>query len=255
MKLALIPPVSLLDYTLVTDYQLMLPQLIGDERGSQSYNKTYQEHCHDTNTYVILDNGAAEGVNVAPEAFMYIARHWGVDEVVIPDAMGDGIKNVARAIEFMSRRIPQDRERFKFMFVLQGKNWSEFDMNIHWAVNVDWIDTIGIPRHAITTLKNKYARDTLTEKVADMTDKQVHWLGANPEYPTELSEIPPRLKKRIRSTDTSMPFNYAFYEQHLGAELEQPIKRPDNYFGLPRSQFNMGAVEYNVDKLLEWTGE
>jgi hypothetical protein len=76
MYLALIPPVSLLDYTDRTDFQLMLPQLVSDDR----YAYTYGHHCKDHQQFVTLDNGAAEGIETDPKLLLEMAKFYKVNE-------------------------------------------------------------------------------------------------------------------------------------------------------------------------------
>jgi hypothetical protein len=83
----------------------------------------------------------------------------------------------------------------------------------------------------------------------------IHLLGASPEYPTEINDHFHNVRKlRIRSTDTSSPFNYAFN----GALLIKPhagIRRPDAYFEQPYDAFDLEILDKNVDKLQRWCAD
>jgi hypothetical protein len=254
MHLALIPPISLLDYTDRTEFQLMLPQLIEDDR----YEYTYRHHCKDPNQFVILDNGAAEGVEFDPKLLLAMAKGFKVDEVVVPDVIQDSRGTATKAAEFfpIARNAYWEHERWderpKFMYVVQGKTTAEFRESIHWAAGTVWIDTIGIPRHAIETLEHESARYDLARYARSISRKPIHLLGASHLVATELKMFRWR-KLNIRSTDTSSPFNFAYADR--GLRLGNHVKRPDNYFNLPVEEFSEHYMEKNVESLIRWVSE
>src|SRR4051812_20646349 len=130
MKLALIPPIDLLDRTCETQFQLMLPHLIYDER----YAYTYRAHCRDPRQYVILDNGEAEGETIPVWKLASIAMDFGVNEIVLPDTIGNMLDTMEKAEAFIDMATDGFdlvtraflEYRTKFMFVVQGQNLQEF---------------------------------------------------------------------------------------------------------------------------------
>jgi hypothetical protein len=96
MELALIPPTPLLLLNDAHKYQLMLPHMLKD----QEYASAYWDYCQDNNKYVILDNGAAEQSPYETKALLAIAKQFMVDEMVVPDVMGDWNETVTAASLF-----------------------------------------------------------------------------------------------------------------------------------------------------------
>lgn len=255
MKLALIPPIDLLDWTCETDFQLMLPHLIGDER----YDYTYAAHCEDPEQYVILDNGAAEGEEIAMYRLIEIAQKYGVDEVVIPDTIGDMLDTQEKAEYFFDIWFADKwwgkPDRPQLMYVIQGKTLDELKQSAAYALDDLRVDVIGIPRHVLTSLNqgngNANSRYFMTQWIATKPNpKPVHLLGGNPKYPCELRSYP--WPKIVRSTDTSSPFNFSYENKVL--RVGNVVKRPEGYFDLPWDAFQPDKLHQNVEYLLKWTG-
>jgi hypothetical protein len=247
MKLAYIPPVSLLDITYKTKYQLMLPHLTSNS----TYAAAYYYHCYDKDTFVILDNGVAEGEDVSFDHLMSIANSWHVDEIVLPDILTDLEGTITKAEEFAadySARVGQEWDDFRFMFVLQGKTIEEVYRAAKWADRQDWISTVGIPRHLLTTLGDYRVRIKIANDIQAMgVRKDIHFLGGNPVSTTEVRSLSdPRITNQafVRGMDTSMPFNYAFKGRTLDSSVE--TSRPDNYFDRLAEEFDPDALEMNL---------
>ena len=253
MRLALIPPIELLDTTARTDMQLMLPHLIE----SDAYTYTYKKHCDDPDQFVILDNGEAEGERIGIDNLLDIAIDFGVDELVLPDVIMDADETQlksATALNWIKRRFETDGVAwdFSFMFVAQGKSYKEFIESAFWAASNSQIQTIGLPRHMIKTCNDPEARISLADTL-QLSGKAVHLLGGSPYYPNELDDYV--WPSCVRSTDTSAPFNYAYADRYL-AELqsgESYVKRPEMYFDLPVEQFDEDMTKQNIDQLIRWT--
>lgn len=249
MRLALIPPIELLEYTDETDLQLMLPQLLSND----VYRYVYQRHCDDPHQYVILDNGIAEGVETQAGQLIKTAHQFGVDEIVIPDIMLDARGTLNEYEKFWDyARESESLKGLKTMFVLQGRNEDElFTMADH-ACNPRFrAHVIGIPRHTLVTCNNERIRRSLSRYIHSRNKtKQIHLLGASPEFPSELKHF--RGTRYVRSTDTSSAFNYAFQGELL-AQKYAPIRRPPGYFDLHWTQFHMDKLDKNVKKLRCWT--
>lgn len=246
MKLALIPPIELLEYTGETFCQLMLPQLLENE----VYKYVYLKHCEDSSQYVILDNGANEGEDYGIDDLVRLADIYQVDEIVLPDVIRDPSATRAKAMTvFKVHPFPQ---RFKYMYVLQGTNWDEFVIEAIWALAQPEVDVIGIPRHMIATCKNPAARYRLADQLFKWApDRPVHLLGGAPSVPFEIKVF--NWPTNVRSHDTSSPFNFAYYGYVLdGGHVE--CKRPDKYFTQPASEFDIRITDRNVRRLMEWTG-
>jgi hypothetical protein len=251
MKLALIPPVSLLEYTDETTCQLMLPQLVGNEQ----YDYVYKTHGKSAEQFIILDNGLAEDAQVSGGELLRIAEEFYVDEVILPDVMKDARASRESAQHFLSDYLwPSwrlDNWPFKLQYVAQGTTFHEVLNEMHWAYDQDWIDTIGIPRHLVEIdlsirikLAYQYRRNG--------GDKPIHLLGGSPYFPTEIKmggEWP-----GVRSHDTSAPFYFAYYKARLDLPVPDGATRPEGYFERNADEFHVGITNHNVKLLMEWTG-
>lgn len=253
MKLALIPPISLLEYTDETHTQLMLPQLIY----SDAYTYVYNKHCEDPDQYVILDNGANEGEDIDPFKLLEIAYDFGVDEIIVPDVIGSHLETVRKLESFitliMDNKIPLS---MKLMFVAQGQTLVEAKASIERAMQFAHVRTIALPRHLATTTKVVNARHLLAAWFANKYEGQgasLHLLGGDPGYPTEIADFKHVWPAIVRSHDTSAPFNFAHANKVLARGNK--VKRPRNYFDLPAMAFEENILRKNIDLLKEWTGD
>jgi len=255
MRLALIPPFSILHYTHLTDYQLMLPQLVGNEH----YELTYKLHCKNPGTYVILDNGAAEGHQVTTWDLTNIAVEFDVDEIVIPDVIGDEGATREESIRFINELMAIDHnmlDDFEFMYVCQGQSIEEFVQSAAYANTLDFVRTIGVPRHALTTCRNKLARIFIANYLQQSKQfrKDIHFLGSNAVWAAEANYLSDNAlcnQEHVRGMDTSMPFNYAYVGALLQREIE-PVYRPEDYFELPSESFKISDLDHNTSILKKW---
>lgn len=252
MRLALIPPIDMLEYTDETDMQLMLPHLLSND----IYRYVYTKHCQDPKQYVILDNGAAEGERIETGDLIKLAHEYDVDEIVIPDVLNDAKATLVEYANFFDyAREDKSLEGLKTMYVLQGNDLGEFFEQARFAATPRFrADVIGIPRHALTTCNDEYIRYELAHFIrAQGCKREIHLLGGNPSYPSELKKFEHTKRTLgIRSTDTSSPFNYASAGAHLHKSYA-PVSRPPNYFNLPFEDFDMPILEQNLLKIKEWT--
>lgn len=256
VKLALIPPNDLLEYTELTDFQLMLPQMMEDEQ----YRYVYTQHCADPNMYVILDNGEAEGQPMPQAELLDMALQYKVNELVLPDVIRNSEATERLSNEMISRirNMNGAARNLRLMYVIQGRDMAEFVISLGWALANEDVYSIGIPRHAIETCDKTWVRFELAELVHDQQrfgnePKPIHLLGGSPMVPTELRDTNWKKLKLVRSTDTSSPFNYAYAMHTLRAGIE--VRRPADYFNMPFSAFDLDLVDRNVAAIRKWTGK
>jgi hypothetical protein len=255
VKLALIPPVDLLEWTSETTTQLMLPHMLSNPQ----YEYTYKMHCKDPSQYVILDNGAAESEQVTAWDLIEIATKYQVDELVIPDVIG----NCEATYEMKEAFFRSMKElgytmgnlgAIEFQYVIQGNSLEDFKQSARDAIEDDRIDVIAIPRHALAVVsgRNGQRRKQLALWIAERTGKPIHLLGGSPYFPCELRDNG-KWPSTVRSHDTSAPFNFAFEGKHL--RNGNVVKRPPKYFERPADDFDAEYVFKNVNYLKEWTGD
>jgi hypothetical protein len=242
MKLALIPPMSLLN-TADTNYHMVLPQLLSNS----SYNRYYQECCRNPNNFVIMDNGAAEGETVSSQKLVNHAIELGVQEVVAPDVLGDASYTLRRSLDFVD-----DFGHLLFehnigiMYVLHGRTWNELYMGIHFATCTQYISSIGIPRSTFDLFPYDLARHSVASQISDRTNKPIHLLGMHPKYITEFGGK--SWPDSVRGVDTSAPYNYTY----SGAKIDgsdNPVSRVRDYFDLPIELFDEYLLAANINYL------
>lgn len=245
MKLALIPPLTCIGAIGHTDYQLLLPQLV---TSSSRYVKAYHRRRREGD-FMILDNGAAEGVETSPEELHKLAHHMMVNEIVIPDTLLGVEDTIAKARSFKEHA----SNKFRYMAVVQGTTLAECFECIREFAELEYIHTIGIPRHLITTLEQD-ARFRIVAYIHRLfaADFSIHLLGMNPKFPDELVAFGSIYRTYgVRGVDTSMPFSYATAGASL-LEADKCIPRPENYFEAPSSM--SGELMYtNITLMKDWT--
>lgn len=224
-----------------TNYQLLLPQLTESHKYVKAYHRRRRE-----GDFMILDNGAAEGVETTPEKLHKLAEHMMVNEIVIPDTLLDMQATVSQAIEFEKYVSP----KFRYMAVAQGKTLHECYECIHHFAKLPYISTIGIPRHVITTVDGD-ARFHLVRFIRNNFNQQfdIHLLGMNPAFINELDAFGYSYQVcNVRGVDTSAPFTYAMAGFSL-LETDKHVLRPENYFEAPPSM--SGKLMYTNITLLK----
>jgi hypothetical protein len=247
MELALIPPVSLLGYTELTNYQLALPHMLNDER----YLAWYLWLAEQEGQYVILDNGEAEGENKHSAVLLLDMAVNNFDEVVAHDVIGDFEATIKRTTMFLDTKLATDAD-VKVGVVVQGDNMDECNRVIDYFAEhnrlADAFQVFYLPRHVLKF--DREARLKLAEKIHDVFDDkyEIHCLGTNPIWMQEVEEL--GQQKIVRGVDTSAPFNYAFATTYI--DMGAPVSRPDNYFDLPVDAFTSAVLDANIRRLKAW---
>lgn len=248
MKLALIPPRGWERHALHTDFHLALAQV-----SNKFYDEVYTRAA-DRDDFIIVDNGASEGRPVGDFLLYSQAKKWNASEVVLPDVMFNGIETFGRAQRF-ERNIHDSAyvfDAFNYMAVAQGQSVEEVKDCITNLSGLSYVTTIGIPRHLIRTLQNRFIRLALAEWIdKEFPNRfQIHLLGTHPSVPSEIVRAA-RDTPCIRSVDTSMPFNYAI----AGVTLTQTapaIGRPANYLH-DIQNMSSAVLKQNIETMKRWT--
>lgn len=270
MKLALIPPTSLLEDCLQTDYQLLLPrQLDADEDYELAYMTMGAR-----GDFFILDNGAAENDQYSDGDLIEMALHYDVDELAIPDVLGDTVETIRRFNKFFELEPTLAKEGFgvdegpKLGYVAQGKGWREALAGVQAIMEDDnqaYIHTVYLPRLLVKESGEIRERILLAAAIrqtfGDRLD--IHMFGSAPEWPREALAIANEVPF-VRGMDTSMPYNWAFKGRALGGGPSifdhdantgiQKIGRPTDYFELKQESFDLPLVKQNVRVMHSWTG-
>lgn len=248
-KLALIPPLSLADDT-AGDYYMYLPQLMA--------NKSYAAFVDRTNSdssYTMLDNGAFEGVSTDPRKLIKLAIQSNVNEVVIPDVLGD-MKGTINAVEHFYHDTVELRLTtgvgLQYMAVPQGRTIDECMNCISAFDSYNFIGTIGLPKHLVRTV-TRTARVQLAAYIRKAFGNRfnIHLLGASPLWPQEIKSA---RRYNIRGMDTSLPYFFSYYNRSIDQFNGMEEERPSDYFNLPASAFG-GRLYDNIQTLQEWCND
>lgn len=252
MKLALIPPVELLEYTERSNMQLMLPHMLRNAR----YANLYGALCRDPKQYVILDNGAAEGEDTFDnEALRLIAENMGANELVVPDSLGNASETIASLdffVEELGDTYPTELP-FKLGVVAQGRGYEDALRCARIMIKAHpWIEIVYIPRLLVNganpSVRIKLARE-LHQLYPTIT---FHLLGASSLWSSEILQA--AQCKFIRSMDTSMPFVYAQQKELVTSGYALPHRGDSkDYFHRIWLDTELSFVELNVRTMLRWS--
>jgi hypothetical protein len=247
MKAALIPPKGYYNSTAQSDYHLMLAQNTDPE-----YIGMYSSLPPDN--YIIMDNGAAEGATVRDNILLHRATAMGVDEVVVPDEIGDSEGTIARAHRFFGAAQKDAHwQKYKYMGVVQSQGDHGGIMEcIHSFAEMP-INVLGVPRHLVTN--DKYARFNILSMIKGYGFHkrfEVHLLGTNPKWSAEISVIQ-EVHPWVRGVDSSLPYNYSIVGERLTAKFRDnnPIARPEGYFDTIR-KIDPDLLQDNIDTFMRW---
>lgn len=200
MKFAHIVPIDNLWVTRNQPYHMFLTHLV---KKSDIY-KGFGRMCKG---YKILDNSLIElGDSVDLEDLCYAATAIYADEIVLPDTFMDGEKTFKRIWQSLTQLATGSAivgyvgETRKKMAVIHGKNIDEWFRCFRRVIEIDEIDTIGIPK--VTHKMHEEGRAWFVNAVADdiiNAGKEIHLLGLWCEL-RELEQI--KDLSKIRSIDS-----------------------------------------------------
>lgn len=174
-------------------------------------------------SYVILDNGAAEGESVDIQTMEDLAIHLGVSEIVLPDFLYDKQKTLevaAYALDYIKTR---EMFRGKVMAVAQGKTLRECTLcALHLLT---WpVDVIGIPKHLTSLgISARVALYWQLRLFSNEPAKEIHFLGCNKLK--EISAMDWQVRSLVRSIDSSIAYLYARDGYRLDMALVEDIQR------------------------------
>ena len=240
MKVAIIPPLGNTGLA-EGDYHLILPQHI-DHLRRTAYKLFYQT----TSGYKILDNGAAENKLMKNDDLMGIARMLSVDEIVVPDILGDAAASYQLAKQFEPYAL--DHSWFKYMGVVQGRDRAEIAQSVHMLMDLEYISVLAIPRHLCQKVSRYERFDIVYAMGTDIAERfeAVHFLGSSgwPKEVVLLADLP-----LARGIDTSYPT----YMAQMGYGLAEPwCPRPKKYFKTALIDEKEELARDNIEQYRMW---
>ena len=238
MKVALITPFDLLDLAALSDYHLLLPQHFP--------NETYRRFYGDVKGFKILDNGAAEGYAADYVELHDLGQQWGVNEIVVPDALQD----CNRTIELARRFEPHVRSEFGYVGVAQGQTLAEVIKCITYFSFADWITTLALPR-SLNQIHWSQRFTILEPLVKEYKFDAIHCLGGS-GWIREIVAL--QGSGLVRGMDTSLPVVLGLASKTLMDD--EYVSRQPNYFDVKveRNSYLWEVIYDNVRTYLEWGG-
>lgn len=229
MLVASILPVANLERTIGKPYHMALAQFIGVD---DAYTSFFQERVRE-GTFVIMDNGAAEGVQPTIQELIPKIQLLQPSEIVLPDTIYNKEVTLAKgeeAIFVLSQAFDEGiiRSDAKIMAVPHGETLKEWiacmQEMLMWP-----IDTIGVSKF-ITPKYGDKARFKAVQAIVDTlknTDRtiQIHLLGCW-EHPKEIGEVEfvyNEFGPTVRGTDSAIPYVYA----NMGKKIDEVFERPE----------------------------
>ena len=203
----------------------------------------------DQGDFIILDNGAAEGILYGTKHLFTLAKEIGASEIVIPDTLGDANDTLAQAQAF-ARYAQSD---YQYMFVLQGSTAEEVMFCLRALDNgnmFSYVTTLGIPRHLYaidSTFRTELTKMLIHENFH--LRYNIHFLGAS-QWMKEIwaLETLTRGLEGFRGIDTSLPIYMGL--EDLSIETDSYMPRPQNFF--TRSDDNEKVINMNMAIFLSW---
>jgi hypothetical protein len=252
-KMMYIPPFQMMgEPSMGTAFRhLMLPHLIYNPMYSNFFSKA-----KNLGQYIILDNGKAEHVQISHEKLAGIAWSYKVDELVLPDSMGDPEETQSLARLFLGEHRGSLPVKMKIGYALQGR--TEFELKEAYDTLrkstrlYDSIDVLYIPRLVVTP-DNPRARVNTAAYIFDKErlPKPIHFLGASVHAIDEGKWVRDGLGGRIRSMDTSAPFVYALRGAYIndGSRIQRDI---DTYFTSQWPEGLRHIAKVNMEIMNAW---
>ena len=175
MRVAILAPWNLLQYSALSNYHLTLLHLYK----IKEYKEFYLERARQGD-FITLDNGANEGVDIDDADLVDAAIEYEVSEVVAPDQPRDGEESTERTLAFLSQYKPTLVARnILTMGCPHGQSRRQWLHNVRLIAPL--VTTLGVSKKVEEIDHGDLQRPELVELVIDMSPK-IHLLGADSTY-------------------------------------------------------------------------
>lgn len=244
MQVASIVPTAYLHLIAGKPYHLCLAQVALRD---PIYRDFYRKEA-EAGSYVILDNGAAEGELVGIQEMKDLAVYLGASEIVLPDFLGNYERTLREARDALNYVKERGAFKGKIMAVPQGASLKEWILCA--SVMLTWhIDTIGIPKY-LTSAFGVYARQVafswLLPSLVTL-NKQVHFLGCGGD-PREIGVMCRLAESVIRGVDSSLAYLYARDGYGLDVALMNNIPRSQKPVDFSDTTTDETQIEVNISQ-------
>jgi len=243
MKLAIISPNSLLDRYSQTDYHLILPDMLKDPEYYRFYHSVARG-------WKVLDNGAHEEGTRSPNELFRIAEILQVDEIVVPDVIGDRGTTLDMAASFEPHAY-EANPRYQYMGVVQGSSAGEaWECLRELTDYFPWIKSIGIPQHLCRF--DQHIRVEMAETIDQWMGHQVHLLGNNSRWPREVKHLSDL--KCVVGHDTTYPVKMGLRGYYISDREVPNVPRDPDYFEFYRDVVELQdyVIKENIRVYKSW---
>lgn len=240
-RVAHIVPVSHLDDTRDMQYHMCLAHLVKDQRYQEHFAKMASE-----GRFVLMDNGAAEGAQLKPDALIEMYQKIHPTEIVLPDTLYEMGSTVQKTRAFLYRLEELGIEdKYRTMAVPQGKTLAEWEACARIFVKDTRINSIGVSKFLNICTQDRYARVKACDILANLikeykrSDLEVHLLGCD-EGPLIVRMIH-QAHTFVRGCDSA--FAYLQAQAHKMMTLDDD-KRPEGIIDFINGEKQPGFVAY-----------
>ncbi len=197
MRVAILSPWSHLEeYSGQSNYHLTLAHLYKIPEYAKFYLDRFTQ-----GDWVILDNGANEGIDIDDSELAHMALNVGVNEVVAPDQPRDGEESTERTLKFIATYGGVLRGRGKHIIgVPQGSSVRQWLHNFR--LIAPYVDTMGISKKTEELNGDRICLVRMITGTIETVHHPIHLLGAD----RVLSWIAKYTMPRVRGVDTQKPF-------------------------------------------------
>lgn len=246
-RIAHIVPQGSLDKIKKNGYQMCLANIVNVD---SAYAEFYSEASRG-DTYVLMDNGAAEGQQLNMEQLVACYERVMPDEIVLPDTLCDGkdtLRKSSEAIMYLNNVYGVQRP-FVFMGVPQGNNLQEWCACMEEMIQWPEIHSLGVSKFLQMQTQSEHIRYYAVKCIENAIKKyqrydiEVHLLGCS-ESPQVIADIAKDFSF-VRGCDSA----YGYICTQAGVRIYEDTKRPageiDFVYGKDYNELsdNLSALE------------
>lgn len=232
MKVATMAPLPLLNLTSNDPYMMCLFQECDHKKEYADFFKAQVQR----GAHVIMDNGAAEGVNPEISDLYPMYKYVQPTEIILPDVVYDTDETIKRTILSLGYLKAKDSDfvaKTKIMAVPQGETFADWLECMRIFIDLPGVTTIGVSKFVTPKYQEQMGDDANVrlECVGAILDRarlmnkdiEIHLLGCW-QNPIEIAEICKAYGDKVRGTDSGIAYVYS----RANIEYSPDIDRPDN---------------------------
>lgn len=243
-KFAHIVPVDCLHVLDNKQYLMCLAHLV---KANGAYGDYYASAARKPGTYVLMDNGVAEGEQLSNEELLRCYDRIRPSEIILPDTLCDSSDTLRKMHEALELFVESEHLPYRIMAVPQGHDLDEWIACAEAMVRDRRIHTIGVSKFLQMAggsyMTRYWAVDALSELIAKYgrSDLEVHLLGCS--EPTAYVQMILDKYPFVRGCDSALGYLFAQAQIHPTEFTE----RPDGEIDFLEGPQYEGLSEYLVD--------